>query len=154
MKLIRNTLGVAACGLALFGCARQLNAPGAPTTTTSGTVSDTEIQRSIESAPVMYDNASARIADVRCEHELTCEQVGADKRFATREECTRDERRRTRDQLTSAECPNGVDGSKLQSCLASISQKECTDLVFSLQSVEACRGSTLCGAARVAPPAR
>jgi hypothetical protein len=166
MKLIRTGMLVA-CGVALFACGKNERASDTTTssaasrdrsagaydtsagmtTTTSGAMGDSSMQPAPQLAPILYEHASARIAGVRCEHEVTCDQVGPNKRYATRDDCSREEARRTRDQLTASECPNGVDGSKLQSCLQAITQKDCSDLVFSLQSVDACRSTNLCGAA-------
>ncbi|MDB4939449.1 MAG: hypothetical protein JWP87_6421 [Labilithrix sp.] len=109
--------------------------PGADTTITGAPMPST---------PMIYETASARITDARCTHNIQCDQVGPNRRFATRDDCTSNEGQSTRDQLSASECPNGVDANRLQSCLAAISQKDCADLVVSLQTVDACRASAIC----------
>jgi hypothetical protein len=88
--------------------------------------------------------ASARITGARCDREVRCDQVGANKRFETRDICARDEGNKTQAELRPADCPNGVDEKKLQSCLDAISKQDCAKLVTSLQSVDECKTATLC----------
>jgi len=129
MKLER-TLVLVLSAAALFGCNKQ---EGVGKTTTTGATE-----------PFRYLTATAHIADARCDREVTCNQVGADKRFETREICASEEGKRTKDELKSADCPNGVDSKKLQTCLAALGKQDCSQLATSLQTVQDCRAAALC----------
>jgi hypothetical protein len=91
-----------------------------------------------------YQMATARIAGVRCQRQISCEQIGINKRFTSEDECARGEGRRTQDELKSTDCPAGIDTAKLQACLAELSKQDCSALVGSLQTIDACKSASLC----------
>lgn len=135
MTLVRMTL-VLAFGAAAFACHKD-DRSSQTTTTNASSTSNTG-----------YEVAKARITGARCDREVSCEQIGKDKRFSTRELCARDEERRTTQELKASDCANGMDERKLQDCLSAISKQDCSALVGSLQSVDTCNTAALCVAAR------
>jgi len=116
------------------------------TTTTGGSMggpSDTT-GGGVQASPIRYEMAGVRITGARCDHVMTCKQIGPAKRFATHEICKQDQSKKTADDLKSTNCPNGFDSDKLSSCLAAIAQQDCSNLIVSLQNVDACKPSILC----------
>ena len=113
-------------------------------TTTSTPTSATSDRGGGMQADARYELATARIAGVRCDRQITCEQIGPDKRFTSRDNCARDEARRTKEELRSSDCPGGIDTAKLQACLAELSRQDCNSIIGSLQTVDACKTAALC----------
>jgi hypothetical protein len=138
MKIAR-TMVLAACAAAVFACQKDQ----AGKTTTTG-ASEQPVTGSVQAMPVRYMSATARITGARCDRQLTCNQVGPDKRFPTRDICTQDEGKKTTDELKSTDCPNGYDEMKLQSCIDAIAKQDCTKLIMSTQTIDACRSAELC----------
>jgi hypothetical protein len=171
MTLVRTTALVAACVAAIFACNkndrgdRAAEATTTTGTTTTGSSTDTSgsytgssntgpsntgsgmgsgVSGAAPAAALLYQAATARIVGARCDREVTCKQIGPDKRFGTREICANEETQKTQDELKSSDCDIGVDSGKLQTCLAALSRQDCGDLVLSLQHVDACKAAALC----------
>src|SRR5687768_6975019 len=79
-------------------------------------------QRPAESA--MVDPASSEvrsatesIAESRCAREARCENIGADKRFSSMDDCIIRVRADWKDDLDARECPSGVNEMQLNECL-------------------------------------
>ena len=85
-----------------------------------------------------------QLASARCERETRCNNVGAGKRWASRDACVADLQRDTRDDLSAGECPAGVDRAELNECLAEIRNNNCNDPLDTLERVVACRSSDMC----------
>ncbi|MDB5218687.1 MAG: hypothetical protein JWO86_6614 [Myxococcaceae bacterium] len=150
MTLIRTALIVALTAGAL-ACNKSDSDRASQTTTTRATATPSSTMNTPDRGSnvqggdaAKYQLATARIAGARCDREVTCEQIGTNKRFSSRDVCARDEVKRTQDELKSTDCPNGIDNTKLASCLASISQQDCGSLVTSLQTVDQCKTAALC----------
>jgi hypothetical protein len=154
MRLLRVASIAVGCSLALLAC--RGNDRGAVTTTTAGHpgTSPSSMGGSLgigEGSTMMmgpalvpYHAATARITGARCDREFSCDQIGANKRFSTREICDRDQERRTQQDVKSSDCPNGVRENELATCLSRISSQDCSDLVTSVANVGACSPATLC----------
>lgn len=134
MKLVRTVMFLA-CAVTILACKQDKTG----TTSTTGAAETTS-----GATPVRYMAATARITGARCDREVACSQVGAKKRFETRDICTRNEGSRTQDELKAADCPNGVDEKKLHTCLETLAKQDCTKLVSALQSIDECKTATLC----------
>jgi uncharacterized protein DUF6184 len=143
MTLIRTVL-IVACTAATIACNKNdsTNDRASQTTTTKGTT--TSNAGSAQTGTARYELATARIVGARCDREVTCVQNGANKRFETRDICTRDEAKRTQDELKASECPNGIDNGKLQTCLSALGRQDCGALISSLQTLDVCKTSALC----------
>lgn len=92
---------------------------------------------------VPSERAVREITTERCNRQLSCDNVGQDRRWETLEACASDERRMTRDALVGAGCDTGVDATALGSCLAEIRNQRCED-AFSDTGLVACRSVRLC----------
>jgi hypothetical protein len=90
------------------------------------------------------ESAVARIADARCEREVSCENVGTHKKFATRQVCVEDARQSESNDLQGANCASGVDDGQLDKCLTSIRGQPCASAIASTIQLDACRASLLC----------
>ena len=130
------------CLVAAAGCNRDRDRdrgtvdldPGAGTTTVTG-------------ANVNFVSSSSaidRIVAARCAREATCNNIGADKSFATRDACSQKLRGDMRDDLGANECPHGVDQKELNECLQSIQKEDCNNPIDMIGRLAACRTSDLC----------
>jgi hypothetical protein len=135
MKLVRGLMVFGCATVGLLACKTQTTQSSSVTRTT-GVVQTT--------APVGYVAATGNITGARCDRQITCNQVGASRRFESRKVCTDEEGTRTQSELGAGECPNGVDSAKLQSCLRKISTMDCSKLIASLQSIDECKAAALC----------
>jgi hypothetical protein len=95
-------------------------------------------------AAVTNETAIERIVAARCAREASCDKIGGDKRFSSREVCTQKVRTDMRDDLKSSECPRGIDGKELQECLEEIRTESCNNPIDTLSRLAACRTSDLC----------
>ena len=153
MKLLRCVIPFA-CVATAFACHK--NERAGETTTSAGSPDGNAAANRAASTgnagsgenpsttPMRYETATARITGARCDREITCNQVGSNKRFETRAVCTMDQGKKTQDELKSADCPNGIDTAKLETCLSWISQRDCSQLLSSNESLDACKKSVLC----------
>jgi hypothetical protein len=98
----------------------------------------------MQTTPVRYEMAMARIVGGHCDREVVCNQVGPNKRFASRDVCAREHGQRVQDEIKRTDCANDIDTNKLQACLTSVAQQDCSRLNASLQNVDACKSATLC----------
>ncbi len=153
---VAGMVAFAAVTIATVACNKNTPADRASETTTT-TTSNTTMSNAAYGAPdttmstsaaaqgdPRYQMATARIAGVRCQRQVTCEQSGTAKRFTSDDDCARGESLRTQEELRPADCPAGIDTTKLQTCLMELSQQDCSAIVGSLQTVAACNTAALC----------
>ena len=95
-------------------------------------------------ARVSNDSAIDRIVAARCERELKCNNVGADKEYASREACSQKLKTSVRDDLKAGECPGGIDQKELNECLEEIQNEGCGNPIDTIGRLAACRSSDLC----------
>lgn len=88
--------------------------------------------------------ASEAIAEARCAREVSCNNVGIDKRYVSLEDCLTRVWTAGQGDLVESECPNGVDEAQLEECLAEIRLLECGVHLDSLELLPACSASQLC----------
>lgn len=93
---------------------------------------------------VTNDNAIDRIVASRCAREVTCANVGPDKHYTTSDACVLETRKRMKDDLKTAECPNGIDGVALDKCLDSIRTESCSNPLDTLNRLVSCRTGEMC----------
>jgi hypothetical protein len=115
-------------------CGHESNVPAYAPATTSGVVAAVSV--SAHDVEI--------VAKERCDREERCSNVGADRKYATRAACVeriRDDSLRT---FTNAACPQGVDSSRLQACLAELRQERCDGPFDTLSRNTTCTRSVLC----------
>lgn len=101
---------------------------------------------------VQNTNAIEKIVAARCAREMSCKNVGADKRFTSNDVCGREIRNDMKDDLNSKDCPYGVDQKELNECLDSIKNESCGNPLETISRLAACRTSDMC--LRTAAPNR
>lgn len=106
-------------------------------------------QRPAESAveePVASEGVSATnsIAEARCARESRCDNIGADKKFSSMEDCITRIREDWREELSSRECPGGINETQLNECLAAVRAEECSNPFDTLERVAACTAGQIC----------
>lgn len=151
MKAIR-VLVPAASLLALFACNRDRDRmPRESDVDRSGTgqpfgVNDEKKgTTTVTGANVLTsDSAIDRIVNARCAREAACNNVGPDKRFASRDVCVQNVRNDLRDDLKASDCPRGIDSKELEECLEEIKNESCNNPIDTISRLAACRTSDLC----------
>ncbi len=110
----------------------QVNMPerGTGTTTTTGMERDAN------------DAVIDRITDARCKHEVSCNNLGAGKKWNDEAACKREVRQNLHADLRQSECKNVLQ-DKVQTCIDEINGEKCGSVV-DLGRANACRKGTLC----------
>ncbi|WP_148313716.1 DUF6184 family natural product biosynthesis lipoprotein [Sorangium cellulosum] len=99
-------------------------------------------------APVAVGSAVDSIVAARCDREGRCNNVGANRAYASKDDCAVRIRAEWRDELNFAECPGGIDSKELNECLQEIRNDDCNNPFDTLGRIVACRSSDLCRATR------
>ena len=94
------------------------------------------------------NSAIARIVEARCEREARCTNIGAEKKFSTRNDCSTQLTEKSRSQLSKSKCPVGVDAKELGDCLREIKEEKCGNPLDTLERIAACNPMDLCVAKR------
>jgi hypothetical protein len=109
------------------------NEPGRTTTVTGANVGS-----------VANDSAIGRIVAARCERETRCNNVGADRKYASTDVCSQKIRTDMREDLNAKECPHGIDQKELEECLTDIRKEDCNNPIDTISRLAACRTSDMC----------
>jgi hypothetical protein len=127
-----KSVAVAVGVFALISCGRGGEGPGAqPGTTTT-------------SAAAPMQSAVNDLATARCDREELCNNVGAGKKYGTRDACVNEMRAKGNADLQASACPNGVDPQQLDKCLAEVRGERCGNALDTISRLTACRTSTIC----------
>jgi hypothetical protein len=89
-------------------------------------------------------NVVQTLAQVRCEREERCNNVGPDGKYVSRESCVSKLAAEKYDDLNLSQCPGGLDQKELGECLAEIRNEDCNSPLDTLGRLAACRSSDLC----------
>jgi len=84
------------------------------------------------------------IASARCAREARCDNVGAGKRYVSREGCLTELRGGEMNELTTTSCPRGVDQRALDKCLGDINGERCENAFDSFNRLNSCAKDSLC----------
>jgi len=84
------------------------------------------------------------IAEARCAQEQHCENIGADKKYVTVEDCMTQVGKDWSEQLDARECPAGTNQVELDRCVTELRGKDCGELSTALGGVTACSVAVLC----------
>ena len=93
---------------------------------------------------VANGTAIERIVAARCEREASCKNVGHDKRFETQQTCVAKVRGDMREDLSTKDCPGGVDQKQLDECLTAIRKEDCNNPIDLIERLTQCRPSDMC----------
>jgi hypothetical protein len=146
MKVARSFVSIACVGIGLVaieGCQRTERERATGTTTEEGrpgtaTVTGAHV--------TVVNNAAAvdRIVGARCAREMTCKNIGHDRKFADQAACTTKVKTDMKDDLNAKDCPYGVDQKELDECLDAIKKEDCNNPIDVIGRLAACRTSDLC----------
>jgi hypothetical protein len=84
------------------------------------------------------------ITAARCDREQRCNNIGSGKKYESQSSCVTNVRSDWQGELSSLECPNGIDQAKLDTCLERLRSDGCANPVETLGRVTACRQAALC----------
>src|SRR5687767_14876156 len=120
MKRFFLCASATSCILVLIGCDRdrawESREPGRTTVTGAN------------ARVVASSTAVQQIADARCSREVTCNNIGEDKRYSSTAACRERLRADTRDDLNPNDCPGGVVAKELDACIAAIKTEKCDNV--------------------------
>lgn len=125
-----RALGIVSLLVVAVACQRGSETPGATTTTAA--------------RPVGSDEAATRITKARCDREVACNNVGPGKHYEDRGACTRELEHDARATLRADECPNGVDETRLSTCVLDIANERCGNPIDTAERMMSCRRAQLC----------
>jgi len=89
-------------------------------------------------------SAVESITEARCARESRCDNIGADKKYSTMEDCSARIHDDWRGDLDARSCPAGVNDSELDECLNEIRAEECSSPFDTLERVAACTAGQIC----------
>lgn len=95
-------------------------------------------------ASVTTDAAIGRVVEARCAREVSCNNVGADKTYESRDLCTQKIKVDMKQDLSASDCPQGIDQKELDECLSAIHGESCNNPIEKIERLAACRTSDLC----------
>lgn len=132
--------------VALAGCERKTNRiePTIEEKTADRDLPPKNDDLAVGGGPIALNNAVNKIAEARCDRELKCANIGADKRYADRASCTADVKKSVGDDLNAEDCPAGVDMKELDECLVEAKNEDCNNPFDKVGRLAACRTSDLC----------
>lgn len=90
------------------------------------------------------DIAIDEITAARCAREVTCSNMGPDRRYPANDKCVSEVKERLDRELGPDECPDGIDGKQVDECLDAIRAESCTNPMSTVQRLAECRTSSLC----------
>lgn len=95
-------------------------------------------------ARVPGKDAGRRIATARCDRLVACNQIGTDKKFASRDACMSEMQHDSTAALRDEDCPRGVAQPELDNCLADIRNERCDNVFDAVDRLATCRSGNLC----------
>lgn len=140
---------VSACG----GSSRDAQSPDEASRSSSGDQAASDETAMIEPSPDQDElaapgtggaNAADAIAQARCAREARCDNIGADKKFSSTDECVQRIRDEWREDLSARECKSGVDDAELNECLSEVRSEDCSSPFDTLERVAACTSAEIC----------
>jgi hypothetical protein len=136
--------------LALFGCNRSSDRDAAePRGTIAATDRDDDRadldDRDTDLVPASRAaSATQAIAESRCAREQRCENVGADRKYSSMNDCRTRVQNDWKEDLNARECPGGVDQTELSECLSEIRNEDCNSPFDTLGRLAACTVAEIC----------
>jgi hypothetical protein len=86
------------------------------------------------------------IYEARCAREMRCDNIGADRKYASVDACRSKVQSEWSKDLNLSDCPGGIDQKELSECLQEIRNDDCNNPLDHIGRVAACRSSDLCRA--------
>jgi hypothetical protein len=132
--------------VAIAGCERKTNRvePTFDDRTAGRDLPPKNDDLAVGGGPIALNNAVDKIVEARCDRELKCANVGADKKFADRAACSAAVKKSLADELNAEDCPAGIDTKELDECLHESRNEDCKNPFDKVGRLAACRTSDLC----------
>lgn len=99
----------------------------------------TELTAATVNGPTAID----RMVEARCARAAACNEIGFQARFDSRTACVERVNMAMEGRLTVNECPGGIDGKALDTCLEAVAQQPCSGPLNALD-LQACGLGALC----------
>ncbi|MET0341530.1 MAG: DUF6184 family natural product biosynthesis lipoprotein [Polyangiales bacterium] len=170
MQREARTLANALCCATVLalGCGREPDAPAQEVSGSAATAEDklaqepapSEDEPAPEKPPAVVEVAAATIATeghptlvetlsaARCQRELRCGNVGADKAHITLTACRASVATSWRRELNRYRCDGEIERDGLRTCLEDIQKVECAKSFDTLRPIATCKLGSLCLAQR------
>ncbi|MEZ4273343.1 MAG: DUF6184 family natural product biosynthesis lipoprotein [Myxococcota bacterium] len=94
--------------------------------------------------PSPWSRAVEKLATARCNLEMRCKNIGAERKYKTVKACRADVRGDLGEELNAYDCSAGIDESELKQCLQAINTQDCANPFESLSRIVQCRSAALC----------
>jgi hypothetical protein len=88
--------------------------------------------------------AVAKLAAANCDHLVKCNDIGADKKFKTRDECVAKTEKDKSQSVNAHACPGGINEQNLNYCLKALENAGCGNPFDILTRGEACKTVGMC----------
>ena len=124
----------------LFGCEHNegSNAAAVPDTR-AGQYGATSAQAEAADTAIVD-----RLSTVRCERELSCNNIGQGRKYASLQVCTDQMRGAMANDLNSYKCPQGINRDQVEHCMAAIRNEQCDHPLDTITRMDKCRANQLC----------
>lgn len=118
------------------GCQKETDTePRAPTMTTGAAGA---------MGVLSNDEGMLRMVEARCDRAVACEEVGAGKRYPTKERCKEEVRPSLAAAIGQTACPRGLREDRVDACVSEVRGTNCTVPGESIGQLAVCRESALC----------
>ena len=88
------------------------------------------------------EKATEDMANVRCDHEQRCNEIGEGKKYSDRNHCLGVMRKEAGESLNS--CHKGIDENDLRQCMTELQNQDCDGLFEGIGEMKACGMDDLC----------
>ena len=130
------SLGAVLLGTLVFvACNHDQGENTTPTTTTTA---------GSQLAAPADQHAIEDLTRARCDREQTCNNIGYEKTYSTRDVCLDKMRADSQNTLTNGSCPNGISRAALDKCLADVRGERCDHPLDTLSRLNSCSRASLC----------
>lgn len=85
-----------------------------------------------------------RLAEVRCEREESCNNIGPGAEYVSQDNCMDTVRGRMGKDLNAYSCPGGLDRAGIDRCARAIHGEKCGNPFDTLSRENTCRAGALC----------
>jgi hypothetical protein len=90
------------------------------------------------------ERALDALASARCERELRCENIGAQKSYGSMDSCRAEVRSEWQKGFDAETCTGGIVEEKLNGCLAQLRDEKCDHPIATLGRMGACQPGAMC----------
>jgi hypothetical protein len=89
-------------------------------------------------------SATEQLSEARCQREQQCGNIGDDKTFSSTQDCLARIQSDWKDDLSSRQCPGGINQEQLDECLSEVRGEDCNNPFDTLARVTECTKAQIC----------